>query len=265
MSEAVTYEQQGRVVVLTLDRPGTRNALDTEMVEAIVGACARIDTDPGVSCVVLRSSGPAFCSGGNVKEMQAGVAPFGGSPADMRLAYRQGIHRIPRAVYGLEVPVIAVVDGPAIGAGCDLALMCDMRLATPRAVFAESFIRLGLVSGDGGAWLLPRVIGGARAAEMTFSGEPVDAQRALAWGLVGAVHPPEDVMAQALSLAAKIARHPAQSIRLNKRLLREAERSTLDQTLEIAGGMQALAQSTSDFHEAVAAFVERRDPHYTGR
>lgn len=265
MSEPVIYEQDGRVVVLTLDRRETRNALDAPMVDAIVAACARIDADAGVSCVVLRSSGEAFCSGGNVKDMQAGIAPFGGSPATMRLDYRQGIHRIPRRLYGLEVPVVAVVDGPAIGAGLDLALMCDIRLASPRAVFAESFIRLGLVSGDGGAWLLPRVVGGSRASELTFTGDSVDAHQALAWGLVSAVHPSEDLLAQALALAARIVRHPPQAIRLNKRLLREAERASLDQTLEAAAALQALAQTTEDFREALAALSARRPPRFTGR
>lgn len=264
-SDPVLYEQQGRVVVLTLNRRETRNALDASMVDAIVGSCARVDADAGVSCVVLRSCGPAFCAGGNVKDMQAGIAPFAGTPAEMRLAYRQGIHRVPRAVHGLEVPVIAVVDGAAIGAGLDLALMCDMRLASDRAVFAESFIRLGLVSGDGGAWLLPRLIGGSRAAEMTFTGDPIDAAKALAWGLVSAVHRPEEVFERALALANRIACHPPHSIRLNKRLLREAEHVDLNQSLEIAASLQALAQTTEDFREAVNAFLERREAHFKGR
>ena len=265
MSEPVTYEQRGRVVVLTLNRNETRNALDASMVDAIAGACARVDADTGVSCMLLRSSNSVFCSGGNVKDMKAGVAPFGGTPAQMRLGYRQGIHRVPRALYALEVPVIAVVDGAAIGAGLDLALMCDMRIASDRAFFAESFIKLGLVSGDGGAWLLPRIIGWSRASEMTFTGEPVDAQRALAWGLVSAVHPAEEVFPQALALANRIARHPPQSVRLNKRLLRESEQTSLNQSLEIAASLQALAQTTEDFREAVSAFLDHREPHFNGR
>ena len=264
-TEPVLYEQHDRVVVLTLNRRETRNALDTSMVDAIVEACARINTDPGVSCVVLRSCGPAFCAGGNVKEMQAQSGMFAGTPAEMRIAYRGGIHRLPRAIHALEVPVIAVVDGPAIGAGLDLALMCDSRLASDRAVFAESFIRLGLVSGDGGAWLLPRLIGGSRAFEMTLTGDSIGAAQALAWGLVSAVHSPEDVFEKALALASRIARHPPHSIKLNKRLLREAEHVDLDRSLDIAASLQAIAQSTDDYREAVSAFVERREPRFNGR
>lgn len=160
--------------------------------------------------------------------------------------------------------MIAVVDGAAIGAGLDLALMCDMRLASDRAVFAQSFIRLGLVSGDGAAWLLPRIIGGSRASEMTFTGEPVDAERAPAWGWVSAVHRPEEVFEKALALADHIARHPPHSGRLNKRLLRESERADLNQSLEIAASLQALAQTTEDFREAVSAFLDRREPRFNG-
>lgn len=264
MNEPVLYEQNGRIVLLTLNHAKTRNALDAMMVEALVAACSRIDADMSVSCVVLRSSGPAFCSGGNVKDMKAGVDPFGGPGAQMRRAYRQGIHRVPRLLYELETPVIAVVDGPALGAGLDLALMCDIRLASERAVFAESFIRLGLVSGDGGAWLLPRIVGPSRASQMIFSGESIDASRALEWGLVSAVYRPDEVQNEALSLAARIACHPPQSLRLNKRLLRESERVSFSQSLDIAASLQALAQTTDDFREAIDALSAKREPVFRG-
>lgn len=265
MSEAVLFEQRGRVGVLTLNRPETRNAIDDELAEAIASRCDRLNREMSVSCLVLTGAGSAFCSGGNVKDMQARAGMFGGSPAEARRGYRFGIQRIPLAMYDLEIPVVAAVNGPAVGAGCDLALMCDVRVAAEQASFAESFVRLGLVSGDGGAWFLPRIVGAARAYEMTLTGDPVDAERALDWGLVSAVHPPQDLLPQALAIAERMARHPPHSLRLNKRLLRETERLTLPQSLELAAALQSIAQATDDFREGVTAMLEKRKPDFQGR
>ncbi len=264
MADPVRYEQEGRIVVLTLNRPDRRNALDEDVVEALVAACERMNRDLSVSCAILTGAGPGFCAGGNVKDMHAKTGLFGGSSADARRGYRFGIQRIPLAFQELEVPVIAAVNGAAIGAGCDLAMMCDIRIACETAVFAESFVKLGLISGDGGAWLLPRVVGTSRAYEMTLTAEPVQAERALQWGLVSALHPADRLLAEARAIAAKIAAHPPHSLRLNKRLLRESERLTLAQSLELAAGMQSIVQHTDDFREAVAAFVEKRAPLYKG-
>lgn len=265
MTEPVLFKQQGRIAFLTLNRPETRNALDDDVADALVAACERIDRDLSISCVVLTAAGPSFCSGGNVKAMHARTGMFAGSSAEMRRAYRYGIHRIPLAFHDLEVPVIAAVNGPAIGAGCDLSLMCDIRIAAETAVFAESFVRLGLVSGDGGAWLLQRAIGPSRAYEMTLTGDSIDAQRALQWGLVSSVHPSDRLLAEAVAVAARIAAHPPHSVRLNKRLLRESERLTLAQSLELAAGLQSIVQHTEDLREGVAALLEKRKPQFRGR
>ena len=187
---------------------------------------------------------------------------FGGSPAEMRRGYRAGIQRVPLAMYGLEVPVIAAVNGPAIGAGFDLTLMRDLRIASTAAQFAESFVRLGLISGDGGAWFLPRAIGMARASHMTLTGDMLDARTALDWGLVSEVVEPEQLLVRALETARKIASHPPHSVRLNKRLLREAAGMTLAQTLELSGCLQSLVQHTSDYREALQAFVGKRPAVY---
>ena len=266
MSPAIDIQRNNDgIVVLTLDRPATRNAIDDEMASAIVDACAMVDADLDVRCVVLAANGPSFCAGGNVKEMVAAKGMFGGNPAEMRRSYRTGIQRVPLALYGLEVPVIAAVNGPAIGAGFDLTLMCDLRIASTAARFAESFIRLGLISGDGGAWFLPRTIGMARASHMTLTGEAIDARTALDWGLVYEVAVPEQLVEQALKTARKIAAHPPHSVRLNKRLLREAAGMTLPQTLELSGCLQSLVQHTADHREALQAFVEKRPAVYQAK
>ncbi|MFN4135154.1 MAG: enoyl-CoA hydratase-related protein, partial [Novosphingobium sp.] len=174
--------------------------------------------------------------------------------------YRTGIQLIPAALYELEVPVIAAVNGPAIGAGLDLACMADIRIASDKALFAESFVKLGLVPGDGGAWLLPRVIGMARASLMTLTGDTIDAAKALEYGLVSEVVAPDQVLARAVEIARAIAANPGHATRMAKRLLREGQDMKLGPLLELSAAYQALAHHTHDHHEAVSAFVEKRDP-----
>lgn len=224
-----------------------------------------MDADLGVSCLVLASNGPAFCAGGNLKAMHARTGMFGGSAAEMRRAYRAGIQRIPLAFHALEVPVVVAVGGPAVGAGCDLAMMCDIRLASAEASFAESFVRLGLISGDGGAWWLQRVAGVSRAYQMTLTGDAVTAEQAAAWGLVSSLHPAADLRAAAIALAQRIAANPPHSVRLNKRLLRDSERASLAQSLELAAALQSIVQHTDDLREGVAAAIEKRRPDFNGR
>jgi len=158
------------------------------------------------------------------------------------------------------VPVIAAVNGPAIGAGMDLTCMCDIRIASEKATFAESFVKVGIVPGDGGAWLLPRVVGMSKASEMAFTGDALTAQEALACGLVSRVVPHEALMVESYKLAERIAANPGGVLRMTKRLLREGERSTLESLLELSAGYQAIAHMSADHREAVRAFVEKRKP-----
>ncbi len=158
------------------------------------------------------------------------------SSAEIVKWYRTGIQRLPLALQKLEVPSIAAVNGPAIGAGCDLACMCDMRIASIHASFAESFIRVGLIPGDGGAWLLPRVVGLSKAMEMSFTGDAVKADDAMAIGLVSRVVEPEALLREAGALAARIARNPGSTLRLTKRLLREGQSSAAGFAARAVGG-----------------------------
>ncbi len=264
MSDAVLYRQEGRVVTLTLNEPDTRNALSDAMIEALVGACARVNADPGVSCVVITGAGRSFSSGGDIKEMGRRAELPRQSPAEMRRSYVHGIQRVPLALHGIEVPTIAAVNGHAFGAGLDLCAMCDIRIAAAGAQFAESFIRVGILSGDGGAWFLPRVIGPSRAAQLSFTAEPIDAATALRWNLVSEVVPADTLLAEAARLAGQIVRHPPQAIRLYKTLLRESGAMTLPASLELAAGMLAQLNHTEDQREAIRALLERRTPDFTG-
>lgn len=250
------------IAIWMLNRPDTRNTVsEDEMVSAIVDAAQQANTDPDIRCVVLTAAGPSFSAGGNIKHMRDKVGMFGGEPAELREGYRTGIQQIPRAFADLEVPVIAAVNGPAVGAGCDLAWMCDMRIASTGAYFAESFIRAGLIPGDGGAWLLDRVAGPAIAAEMLFTGEPVSAEDALKLGLVSRVVSPEQLVPTALTLARMVARNSRPILRMTKRLLVEGRTQTLDTHLQMAAAMQAIAHHTPDHLAAVTALLERREPN----
>ena len=264
MQDFLKSERDGAVLTLTMSQPATRNALTgNTAVEEFVQACAGITRDPGIRVVVLTGEGPVFSSGGNVKDMQRYEAGDL-SPEVIREEYRNGIQRLPKALYNLDVPVICAVNGPAVGAGLDLTCMCDIRIASDKATFAESFVKVGIVPGDGGAWLLPRVVGMSKASEMAFTGDALTAQEALACGLVSRVVPHEELMAAAMQLAARIAVNPGGVLRMTKRLLREGERSSLESLLELSAGYQAIAHMTADHREAVRAFVEKRKPQFTG-
>jgi enoyl-CoA hydratase/carnithine racemase len=255
-------DREGPIVTLTLNQPEQRNPLTgNTAVPEFVAACEQISADAGIRAVVVTGAGSAFCSGGNIKDMQkyAGDAL---APISIREEYRRGIQKLPLALYYLEVPTIAAVNGPAIGAGCDLACMCDIRIASEKAKFAESFIKVGIVPGDGGAWLLPRAVGRSKAAELAFTGDVLDAQQALQCGLVSRVVPPERLMEEARELAGRIAANPGPTLRLTKRLLREGEHMRLDSLLELSAGYQALAHKTSEHEEAVRAFIEKRPPRF---
>lgn len=267
MNDFVLQESAGDgIVKLTLNDPDTRNALSTQAQwDAVVDACERIRRDPDVRCVVLTGAGSAFCAGGNVKDMQSKSGIASGDAYRIAEGYRNGIQRIPLALHGLDVPTIAAVNGPAIGAGCDLACMCDIRIAADKATFAESFVKVGIVPGDGGAWLLPRVIGLPRASMMAFTGDAIDAERALSWGLVAEVVPAAELERQVLALADRIAANPAHALRLTKRLMREGQHMRLDSLLELSAAYQALAHHTDDHLESVNALLQKRPPHFTGR
>ncbi|SDM05646.1 Enoyl-CoA hydratase/carnithine racemase [Oryzisolibacter propanilivorax] len=259
----LTRERDGAILTVTMDQPATRNALTgNTAVAEFVQLCEDVRADAGVKVLILTGAGPVFSSGGNVKDMRR-FFDEALTPELIREEYRQGIQRIPLALQQLDVPVICAVNGPAIGAGLDLACMCDIRIASETATFAESFVRVGIVPGDGGAWLLPRAVGMARAAEMAFTGEAIDAREALACGLVSRVVAPDQLLPTARALAGKIAANPGAAMRMTKRLLREGQQTSLATLLELSAACQAVAHKTADHREAVTAFIEKRAPRFS--
>jgi enoyl-CoA hydratase/carnithine racemase len=261
MHGSLEFRKEEAVAYLTLNDPDTRNALSGEaMFSAFEESVSRINRDFSVRVVILTGYGTTFCSGGNLTEMRDKKGMFSGTAQEITNQYRMGIQRVPRALWQLDVPLIGAINGPAVGAGCDLACVCDIRLASEKARFAESYVKLGIVPGFGGAWLLARAVGYSRAAKMAFTGEPLEAHTALAAGLVSKVVLHKNLMAEATTLAAAIAENPPQALRWTKRLLREAQSSTLEMILELSAAYQGMAHHTADHEEAIAAMVAKRSP-----
>lgn len=258
MTSFVDLQIDGPVAVVTMNSPGTRNALSSDaQYAAIEEVCKRLSGDRAIRAAVWTGAGQAFCAGGDIKAMLARTRDERLEPVDDRYHYKEGIHRIPASLYYLEVPVIAAVNGPAIGAGLDLACMCDIRIAAASAKFAESFVKLGIIPGDGGAFLLQRLVGPSKAAELTFTGDTIDAQQALACGLVSQVVPDGQLMNSALALAARIAANAPHALRMAKRLLRESQLARLETVLELSASFQALAHATTDHAQRIQSAVER--------
>lgn len=263
---ALLFEKSGHVVTLTLNRPESRNPLGEDGDgELFADAAQHINADRDVRCVILTGAGKAFSAGGNLKAMRERAGTFAGSGVSIRERYRSGIHRMVRALWGVEVPMIAAVNGPAIGLGNDVACLADLRIAADSAIFGATFLKVGLVPGDGGAWILPRTIGMARAAELFYTGDTIDAPTALAWGLVSKVVPAAQLLDEANALAARICKQPPDVLRMTKRLMREGQGASFDTIMEMSAAMQAIAHLTQDHQEAVAAFFEKRTPQFKGQ
>jgi enoyl-CoA hydratase/carnithine racemase len=262
MADFLLYERDGPVVTLTMNQPEVRNAVTgNTAVPEFVAACEKITADLSIRAVIIAANGTVFSSGGNVKDMLR-FTTNEISPASLRQWYVTGIQLLTKALYNLEVPTIAAINGPAIGVGCDLACMCDFRIASDKATFAESFIRVGIIPGDGGAWLLPRTVGMTKAMEMAFTGDPITAAEALECGLVSKITTPEDLLPSANELAKRIVKNPGNVLRMTKRLMRESQTSSLDAILHMSVGMQVIAHKSPAHLEAINAFIEKRTPNF---
>lgn len=260
-----------RIATLTFRRHDVRNALTgTGLIDDIIQVAEWVNRTPEVSVLILTGEGSAFSAGGNIKEMSErdGIhkhGAFGGDVYTVQEKYRQGIQRIPLAMSHIDIPVIAAINGPAIGAGFDLTCMCDLRIASTQVLLGETFVNLGIIPGDGGAWFLQRLIGYQKAAELTLTGKMIGADEAKELGILLEVVEPEQLMGRAMELASRIADKPPQALRMTKRLLKTAQKMELPEFLEHCALMQGICHNTEDHLEAVNAFVEKRPPNYHGR
>src|SRR5688572_8737213 len=255
---------EGRIAVLSFNRDDVRNALTgTRLVDEICDTLAWANAGSDVSVLILTGAGSAFSAGGNIKTMRE--RSLASSAGELETYYRHSIQRIPRAIEACEVPLIAAVNGPAVGAGFDLANMCDIRIASSRAQFGETFINLGLMAGDGGGWFLQRLVGAQRAAELTLTGRIVKADEARELGIVLEVTEPERLLERAREIAAQIAAKPPLAVRYAKRALSLARRQSLADHLEACASFQGALQKTEDHLEALSAFFEKRNGVFKGK
>ena len=253
-----------RIVWITLARPDARNAYSDQMLDDLVAAFDRLAADSTARCAIITGEGPAFSAGGDLKAMRDKTGMFEGDPIPLRERYLAGIHRIPRRLARLDKPLIAAINGPAIGAGLDLACMCDLRVASSTASFGSTFVKVGLIPGDGGAYLLARTIGFPDALDLILSGRVIDADEALRLRLVQQVVPPEQLRDTARQRAARIADNPPLAVQLAKRLCYRSYEATLDLSLELAASYQGMVQNTADHLEGVNALLQRRPPSFSG-
>ena len=253
---------EDRVAILTFKRDDVRNALtSTEIATDIVKTVAWANANNDASVLIITGEGSAFSAGGNIKTMGERSKA---APHLLQQGYKQGIQRIPLALQDAEIPVIAAVNGPAIGAGFDLANMCDIRIGSTNAQFGETFVNLGIIPGDGGAWFMQRLLGYQRAAELTFSGRIVKAEEAKALGILLELTEPDALMTRAKEIAGKIAQKPPLALRYAKRLLKLAQTQPLAEHLDVCSSFQAICHKTEDHQEALTAFFEKRRGKFKG-
>ena len=254
--ETIIVEQKDMVATITLNLPEKLNALDLVMREELKAAFWEIAKAADVKAVVVTGAGRAFCAGGDITTMQNVGSPAGRD----RL---KNVQQLVRAMVTLEKPILAAVNGPAIGAGFNIALACDLILASDKAKFSEAFAKIGLIPDMGGFYFLPLRIGVHRAKELMMTGRMVDAQEAASMGLINRLVPHEQLMETALEMARDLARGASRSHAMIKAALNRWP-AGLEEILEIEANMQAVCFETRDFKEGMQAFLEKRPPKFTG-
>ena len=262
MSELL-YEIKDGIGTITLNRPERLNAFTLEMIDLWVEALQDARENDAVRVVVVTGAGRAFCSGGDVGNMASGSRE-----AMSGLRHKQWlevVHRVPLTLETLDKPVIAALNGAAAGAGLDMALMCDLRFAAEGARFSEAYVKVGLIPGDGGTYFLPRLVGPARALELLWTGDFVDAREAERIGLVNRVVPPDQLMPTTYEFAGRLASGPTVAIRTIKRAVYQGLRTDLRAHLDLISSHMAFIRQTEDHREGARAFVEKRPPQFKGR
>ncbi len=262
MSEKhVLYELKSHIALITLNRPEVKNAFSPEMIRLWREYLEEAKADDNVRVVVVTGNGDTFCSGGDIRDMADGKL----KSWDMKRFLWDGVHRIVFALEDLDKPVIAAINGAAMGAGMDMAIMCDLRVCSDNARLAESYIMMGLIPGDGGAYFLPRLTGVSRALELLFTGDVLTPEDAMKMGIVNRVVPHEDLMKETMKLAEKIAGKPPIAVRMMKRAVYQGLTSTLKSHLDYISSQISLLSETEDHVEAATSFLEKRNPVFKGR
>lgn len=255
----IEYTVQDGIATITLNRPHRRNAFTLAMVDRWAELLRQARDDSSVRVVLLTGAGGAFCAGVDLDDFTDVT-----STLQRQQVLVNRVHRVAEAVRGLDKPLVAAIDGVAVGAGMDMALMCDIRLASHAARFSEGYVRVGLIPGDGGCYFLPRLIGTQKALELLWTGRFVEAEEALELDLVTALHPAEQLHDAALQLCGRFAAGPPVAIQAIKRVVRASQDSDVGTSLALVAAEQAVVQSTRDSQEALEAFREKRAPTFEG-
>lgn len=253
------------ILWIGLDNPAQSNAISLEMTASLTALLKHADFDSGVRVMVIYGEGNIFCAGGDVKAMQNKTGMFEGESNELRMRYMHGIQQIPKCIEDLSKPLIAMVNGAAIGAGCDLAMMCDIRMGTVKAKFGETFVKLGLVPGDGGAFFLQRVIGYAKAMHMSLTGDIISGDEALRWGLMNYLVEEDKLEAEVQMLAEKIAANAPAAVHMTKKAIKTAYLSDLSTVLDLSAAYQGIAQRTEDHFVALQAMKDKSVAKFTGK
>lgn len=253
------------IATARLNRPAKKNALSEEMLRELARALRETQDDPAVRVFIITGAGDAFCSGGDLGRRAREGEGTQPTPLQRKNRLQQGTHRVALAIEEFDKPLIAAVNGPAAGAGMDLALMCDLRFAARSARFSEAYIRVGLIPGNGGCYFLPRIVGAGRALELLWTGDFIGAEEAHRIGLVNRVCEDDRLMAETHAFATRLAGGPPVQQRLIKKLVYQSLRTDLRTSLELVSSHMAVVQSTDDYREAIQAFKEKRTPKFEGR
>lgn len=260
--EDLLVEKKNHSLWITLNRPEASNAYTTSMVQALVEVLKHADQDNQIRAIVITGAGKNFCAGGDIKAMRGKTGMFAGESNELREAYQSGIQQIPLTITSLKTPVIAMVNGAAVGAGCDLAAMCDLRIASTESSFAETFARVGLVPGDGGAFFLTRLIGFGKAMEMFLTCKTLSADEALKVGLVNQVVLPADLKTKTQELADQLASLPPIALQMTKKAVVHAYQNDLNSHLELMAAYQGITQRSSDHFKALDGMLEKKRPTF---
>lgn len=263
----ILFDVDDGVATITLNRPERMNAFSNGMLAEWAGAIKRCQADDAVRAVIVTGAGRGFCAGGDMKDASEGRGIVGseGSIASRRHSLRNSVHHVPRALLQLDKPYIGAINGAAVGAGMDMASMCDIRFASDIAKFGMSYVKVGLIPGDGGCYFLPRIVGLAKALELIWTGDIFDAGAALEMGYVSRVYPGDQLLDETRTFARRLAEGPAVAIQLAKRLAYRSLEASLDEALDLAQSAMFVAQLTEDAREGPKAFVEKRAPNFQGR